>query len=122
MEVTNKLIKQLISTLLRDLGEQPSHWTSTVTAAVAILNTYPKAAKGQWSSPALLAEGEVNPFDLLLDSHVGTDAANSLPILSNHAKFVEDARTKVLCLTHSDYLNLLTPTALLGLLSSYVCF
>jgi hypothetical protein len=63
VEVTNKLS----STLLWDLDKKPSHWSSTVTAAVAILNSYPKAAKGQWSSPALLAEGE-NPFDLLLNS------------------------------------------------------
>jgi hypothetical protein len=66
----------------------------------------------------LLAEGEVNPFDLLLDSHVGMDAAHSLPILRDHAKFDETSQTQVPYLTHSIYLNLVTPTPLHASLSS----
>jgi hypothetical protein len=48
----NKLIKQVMGTLLHGHKENPAHWTAHVAAALVLLNKQPKAAKGMWSAPS----------------------------------------------------------------------
>ena len=91
----NKLIKQVMGTLLRGHEENPAHWTAYVAAALVLLNKQPKAAKGMWSAPQLIAGGVVDQRDLLLADDVDSPAALSLPILNNHAAFVQQIRIKV---------------------------
>jgi hypothetical protein len=83
----NKLIKQVMGTLLHGYKENPVHWTAYVAAALVLLNKQPKAAKGMWSAPQLIAGGVVDQRDLLL-ADVNTPAALSLPILRDHAAFL----------------------------------
>jgi hypothetical protein len=91
----NKLIKQVMGTLLRGHEENPAHWTAYVAAALVLLNKQPKAAKGMWSAPQLIAGGVVDQRDLLLADDVDSPAALSLPILNDHAAFVQQIRIKV---------------------------
>ena len=85
-------MKRTMGKLLAGCSKRPEHWTTVVEAACALLNKQPKAAKGLWTAPEYLAEGIVNPHDILLDNHVGSPAAATLRVLNEHADFLQETR------------------------------
>ena len=98
MEGSNKLLKNTMSMLLKATGTDVEHWTSCVTAAVALLNKKDKAAYGPNSSPDLIADGLVHINQLLL--HAEDAELLDLPQLKEHAHFLQKARTEVRSLNH----------------------
>jgi hypothetical protein len=96
VEVTNRIIKHVMGQLLLGAQENAAHWTAYAVAALVLINKQPKARKGLWSAPSLIAGGVMDPPDLLLGEHVGTPAVLSLPVLADNAAFVQAARIKVL--------------------------
>ncbi len=64
-----------MSKLVASGNKEPKCWTSLVTVAVSNLNGQPRARKGAWSAPDLIAEGVVNPDAMLLLKDIGSPAA-----------------------------------------------
>ncbi len=98
VEVANKMIKGYVSKLVASTNKDPKRWTSLVTVAVSNLNGQPRARKGAWSAPDLIAEGVVNPDAMLLLKDIGSPAAAmALPVLGkDHEDFVQGVRDEVI--------------------------
>jgi hypothetical protein len=93
VEGFNKILKAIMSNLIKATATSPQRWTSVVTAAVNLLNSKDKAAYGANSAPDLIAEGVTNPGNLV----VNPEDLNVLEIeeLKDHAAFVQHARDEV---------------------------